>query len=258
MKTNIVNFLKNTGRFVISKKYRPVAREILFPFFYKGKNVFCPCCNGDFRRFLPFGNPERKNALCPKCSSLERHRLLWLFFRDRTNLFSEKLKVLHFAPEYIFQKKLRSMNNIDYISADISSPLAMVKMDITCIPYEDNYFDVILCNHVLEHIIDDIKAIRELYRVLKPGSWAIIQSSIDFGRERTFEDFNIKLPQDRKKAFGQDDHVRIYGRDYIDRLKNIGFEIKMDNYIDSIEEDVIDYYGLQHGLDICVSSKPKL
>lgn len=217
----------------------------------------CPCCNNWFNKFLPFGGKHRvrPNARCPVCGSLERHRLLWSYCKTNTNLFSDKLKVLHFAPEYIIQKELKSMPNIDYISADLNSDLAMVKMDITNISFEENAFDVILCNHVLEHILDDGLAMRELYRVLKPGGWAILQVPIDNSRENTFEDPAVVTPEERQRVFGQYDHVRIYGLDYEKRLRAAGFHVKVDDYVKTIGADEIKKHALMEGENIYLCTK---
>ena len=218
---------------------------------YVGKEVTCPCCNRSFRKFLHAGEVVlRKNALCPRCESLERHRLLWLYLKNKTNFFTDKLRVLHFAPEYFFQKTFKSMPNLDYISADLILPLAMVKMDITNIVYGDNSFDVILCCHVLEHIIDEHRALTELFRVLKPSGWAILQVPIDLNRDKTFEDANIVMPEERERFFGQKDHVRIYGRDYKDRLEKAGFTVKVDTYVRELGDDMIKKYGLVKEEDI--------
>ena len=219
-------------------------------------NVICPCCEGSFPGFIPGGVNLRPNAQCPACGSLERHRLLWLFLKNRTNLLTDNLKVLHFAPEDIFQKKFKSMSNIEYVSADKYSPSAMVKMDITDIPYSDNTFDAILCNHVLEHIIDDRKAMRELFRVMKPGAWAILQVPIDLKRDRTFEDPAIVSPEERQRFFGQHDHVRWYGKDYGERLEEAGFKLRVDSYARSLAPDLIGKYGLVESEDIFYCSKP--
>lgn len=128
-------------------------------------------------------------------------------------------------------------------------------MDITRIQFEDNTFDVILCSHVLEHVLDDQTAMSELFRVLKPGGWAILQSPIDFKRDKTFEDPDIVLPDDREKAFGLPDHVRIYGRDYEDRLKNVGFSVKMDDYVRTLGIDMVKKYGLPEDEEICFCVK---
>jgi SAM-dependent methyltransferase len=220
-------------------------------------NFFCPCCNGNFDEFLPFGVKQRPNARCPNCGSLERHRLLWLYFQNRTNLFSENLKVLHIAPEDIFQNAFKAMPNLDYISGDIKSSRAMVKMDITNIPYEANSFDVILCVHVLEHILDDRKAMRELFRVLKPNGWSILQVPIDLKRDKTFEDPSITMPEDRTRFFGQHDHVRVYGRDYRDRLEESGFLVTVDGYARDLGTDLIKKYSLKqhHEIYFCRKSK---
>ena len=239
--------LKSILKKIIPVKYHPQARHIywnLKSYRYIGNKYVCPCCNGHFRKFLPHGVNPRANAKCPKCGSLERHRLLWLYLKNRTNFFSDKLKVLDIAPMQFFQEKCKKLPNLDYVSADISSPLAMIKMDITNINLPDNQFDCIICYHVLEHIPDDQKAMRELYRVLKPGGWAILQSPIDFNRDKTYEDQNILLPDERERIFGQKDHVRIYGRNYKNRLERAGFTITLDNYIEELGDDKIKKYGL--------------
>ncbi len=217
----------------------------------------CPCCNGHFHEFLPHGVKHRPNARCPNCGSLERHRLLWLYLQNRTNLFSENLKVLHIAPEDVFQKAFRAMPNLDYISGDIKSSRAMVKIDITNIFYEANSFDVILCVHVLEHILDDRKAMRELFRVLKPDGWAILQVPIDLKRNKTFEDPCITTPEDRTRIFGQHDHVRIYGRDYRDRLEESGFVVTVDGYVRDLGIDLIKKYSLKQHQEIYFCRKTK-
>jgi len=183
---------------------------------------------------------------------------MWLYFKHRTNLFSDNLRLLHFAPEYIFQKNFASFPNLDYVSADLDSTLAMVKVDIINIPYKDDSFDVILCSHVLEHVADDQKAMRELFRVLMPGGWAILQSPVDRQRNETFEDPNVTSPQDRLRFFGQSDHVRVYGRDYKDRLEKAGFSVKVDDYVRSLSADEINVHGLHEDEVIYLCIKPRL
>lgn len=212
----------------------------------EGNAFHCPCCGGFFPGFIAGGPVLRPKACCPRCGSLERHRLLWLYLQEKTDFFTRQLSVLHVAPESIFQEQFRKVPNLDYISADIASPLAMVKMDITDIQFPNNTFDVILCSHVLEHIPDDRLAIRELYRVLKPGGWAILQVPIDTKRESTYEDPAITSAEDRKKYFGQDDHVRWYGNDYSQRLREGGFEIEEDNFSRQIDANSIEQFGLIH------------
>ncbi|WP_298354092.1 class I SAM-dependent methyltransferase [Runella sp.] len=199
--------------------------------FYSGKGVECSVCGSEFRKFLPYGRSGRDNALCPNCLALERHRLMYLHLQRKTNFFKDNLKLLHVAPEYCFIDRFEKMKNLDYITADIESPLAKVKMDIHQIPFEDNTFDVAFCNHVMEHVDDDIKAMSELYRVLKPGGWAIIQSPQDWSRATTFEDPTITDPKEREKHYWQDDHLRLFGRDYGKRLEKGGFKVTEDRFV---------------------------
>lgn len=199
--------------------------------FYRGKGVECNVCGSEFRKFLPYGRSGRDNALCPNCLALERHRLMYLYLQRKTNFFKDNLKLLHVAPEYCFIDRFEKMKNLDYITADIESPLAKVKMDIHQIPFEANTFDVAFCNHVMEHVDDDIKAMSELHRVLKPGGWAIIQSPQDWSRATTYEDPTITDPREREKHFWQDDHLRLFGRDYGQRLEKGGFSVKEDRFV---------------------------
>lgn len=200
-------------------------------FFYRGKGVECSVCGSEFRKFLPYGRSGRDNALCPNCLSLERHRLIYLYLQRKTPFFKANLKLLHVAPEYCFIDRFEKMKNLDYITADIESPLAKVKMDIHQIPFEANTFDVAFCNHVMEHVDDDIKAMSELHRVLKPGGWAIIQSPQDWSRAETFEDPTIIDPKEREKHYWQDDHLRLFGRDYGNRLEKSGFKVTEDRFV---------------------------
>jgi SAM-dependent methyltransferase len=199
--------------------------------FYSGKGVECNVCGSEFRKFLPYGRSGRDNALCPHCLSLERHRLMYLYLQRKTNFFKDNLKLLHVAPEYCFIDRFEKMKNLDYITADIESPLAKVKMDIHQIPFEANTFDVAFCNHVMEHVDDDIKAMSELHRVLKPGGWAIIQSPQDWSRATTYEDPTITDPKERERLFWQDDHLRLFGRDYGQRLEKGGFKVTEDRFV---------------------------
>ena len=168
--------------------------------------------------------------------------LLWLYLKNETDFFSSKLKVLHFAPEQAFYKRFRKLPNVDYITTDLDSPLADVQADICNLPFKDNEFDVILCNHVLEHIPDDTKAMQELYRILKPNGWGVFQIPQDLNREKTFEDHTIIDRHERAKIFGQYDHVRVYGRDYFDKLRTIGFKVDEVDYTSKLsEEDILKY-----------------
>lgn len=213
--------------------------------FLKGDTYTDPIDGKSFRSFLPYGyGKQRNNALSPSTLSLERHRLLWLYLNNETDFFTSKLKVLHFAPEQAFYKKFRHLENLEYITTDLNSPLADVKADICNLPFKDNEFDVILCNHVLEHIPNDTSALQELYRVLKPGGWGIFQIPQDLNRETTFEDDSITDKKERARLFGQYDHVRVYGRDYFDKLRSIGFKVEEVDYSTTLSEEEITKFCL--------------
>jgi len=161
------------------------------------------------------------------CASRDRERLLYLFLLNKTNVFEKPLRLLHVAPEARVNDKLRQTAALDYLTADISSQHVMVEMDITQIQFPDDSFDAIICNHVLEHVVDDQKAMSELYRILKPGGWAILQVPLSATLKRTYEDFSITSTEGREDAFGQGDHVRIYAEDYKDRLARAGFKVNV-------------------------------
>ncbi|WP_418500941.1 class I SAM-dependent methyltransferase [Flagellimonas sp.] len=222
----------------------------------KGKNFTDPIDGKSFRSFLPYGyeNP-RENVLSPSTLSLERHRLLWLYLKNETDFFTKPLKLLHFAPEQAFYKRFRRLRNIAYTTTDLNSPLADVKADICNLPFEDNAFDVILCNHVLEHIPNDTKAMQELYRVMKPGGWGIFQIPQDLKRENTFEDDTITDKKERAKIFGQYDHVRIYGRDYFDKLRSVGFTVEEMDYTSVLPKEDVEKYRLAKGEIIPLARK---
>jgi SAM-dependent methyltransferase len=219
----------------------------LLSIFYIGNKVECPVCNSKYRKFLPYGRntSSRENALCPGCLSLERHRLMALYMKRKTNFYSAKLKVLHVAPEYCFIDRFEQMKNLDYITADIESPLAKVKMDIHQIPFPDNTFDVAFCNHVMEHVDDYILAMSELHRVLKPGGWALIQSPQDMKYEVTYEDPTITDPKEREKHFLQNDHLRLFGRNYGRELEKGGFKVTEDRFVmDELTKAEVSRYSL--------------
>jgi len=184
---------------------------------YLGNNYYCPICESKLRKF--------KSKSCPKCGSGIRHRTLWLFLLRKTDFFKRKLYVLHFAPEHCFFKKMKELHNINYLSADIDSPRAMVEIDMTNIQYPENSFNVLISSHVLEHVEDDLKAMRELYRVQNVDGWSIHLAPIDYSRNYTYENPLIKDAEERKKIYGHYDHKRIYGKDYKKRLESSGFNV---------------------------------
>ncbi len=212
---------------------------------FRGRKVECPVCGGSFSRFLPYGyNNVRQGVLCPGCFSLERHRLLWLFLKNKTGFFTDSLKVLHIAPEQCFYHRFRKMKNIIYTTADLNSPLADIKLDVQKMPIDENTFDIVICNHVLEHVPDDRKAMREILRVLKPGGFAILQVPMDMTLETTYENPDIITPEEREIHFRQKDHLRLYGRDYLQRIEECGFYVRDGNYLEQLDDAVIQKYRL--------------
>ncbi|APY12696.1 SAM-dependent methyltransferase [Seonamhaeicola sp. S2-3] len=246
--------MKKLFRLVLNLVPRPILIRLsylvrpILAFFLKGNNFTDPIDNKGFKSFLPYGyGNQRNNVLSPSTLSLERHRLLWLYLKNETNFFTSPKKVLHFAPEQAFYKRFKKMANLDYVTTDLNSPLADVKADICNLPFKDNEFDVILCNHVLEHIPNDTKAMEELFRVLKVGGMGIFQIPQDLSRKTTFEDNSITDKKERAKIFGQYDHVRVYGRDYFNKLRSIGFKVDEVDYTSQFSEKEIERYCLAKG-----------
>mgnify|MGYP000210722423 FL=1 len=226
----------------------------MFAFFLRGNTYTDPIDGKSYRRFLPYGYAKvRENVLAPGTLSLERHRLFWLYLKNETTFFSAPLRVLHFAPEQAFVQKFKKQKNLTYTTTDLNSPIADVKADICDLPFKDNSFDFIICNHVLEHIPDDTKAMQELYRVLAPSGTAIVQVPYDAKREITFEDNTITDQSERTRIFGQYDHLRVYGMDYFKKLSSIGFNVNALDYTSGISSDDIERYRLCKGelLPVC-------
>tara|TARA_B100000886_G_scaffold268568_1_gene192643 strand:- start:650 stop:1414 length:765 start_codon:yes stop_codon:yes gene_type:complete len=222
----------------ISFFVKPILKILMY-----GNKYTDPIDGKNFRAFLPYGyNKIRNNVLSPSTYSLERHRLLWLYLKNETSFFKAKLKVLHFAPESALMNQFKKLKNLSYDTVDLNSPIADIKADICNLPFLDNSYDFILCNHVLEHVIDDDKAMRELYRVLKKNGIGIFQVPIDYNRDTTFEDFSVTNKKERNKLFGQYDHVRIYGLDFFDRLQKAGFSVERCEYTSKLsKEDIIKF-----------------
>jgi SAM-dependent methyltransferase len=168
---------------------------------------------------------------------------MWLFLREKTDFFTSNLRVLHIAPEHCFIERFEALPNLDYVTADIESPLAKVKMDVHDIPFPDNSFDVVFCNHVLEHVTDDLKACSEFNRVLRPGGWGILQSPV-YNLERTLEDNSITDAAEREQIFGQRDHVRKYGKDYATRLRNSGIKIEENLFVKGLDPTLVSKFAL--------------
>ena len=212
--------------------------------YFRGTKFIDPINGKSYRKFLPYGYVrQRENALSPGTLSLERHRLLWLFLKNETIFFKEEIKVLHIAPEQSFYNIFKKQKNLDYLTADMESPIADIHFDLHEIPLKENTFDVIFCNHVLEHVNDDHQCMKELYRVMKKGGWGIFQVPIDYNNKNTYEDASITDPKEREIHVWQKDHVRLYGLDYPERLKKAGFKITVFSPKDSLKE--YDYEKLR-------------
>ena len=246
--------MKKLYRFLLNKLPRPLLIRLSYPFklvapiLYKGNNVECPVCEKHFSKFLSYGSDvaHRDNVLCPYDLTLERHRLMWLYLRDHSNFFSsEKLNVLHIAPEQCFYGRFKKQENLSYLTGDLVSPLADMHFDLHHIPLEDNRFDVVFCNHVLEHVDDALQCMRELHRVLKPGGWGIMQVPIDYSRDITYEDSSIVTPEDREKHYWQKDHVRLFGKDYPQWLEKAGFNVEEFLKEKNYDATLIHRYRLQ-------------
>jgi SAM-dependent methyltransferase len=235
--------LLGVARALVPARLRPQLAGAVRSMQHRGTTVQCPCCGGSFDRFIP--HRGRPYAKCPRCGSLERHRLLIGFLRRHTDLLVAEHSVLHVAPEYALQRQLRRLDNLDYRSADLDSPLAMDHVDLLDMPYGDESFDVVICNHVLEHVADDRRALREIGRVLRANGYAIVMSPIDTALDCTLEDPQISSPEERHRVFGQSDHLRRYGTDFARRVADEGFEVETVSYLDESDELQIGREGLR-------------
>ena len=228
----------------------------LIKLYFKGNQFTDPIDGSSYRKFLSYGYQNlRENALCPGTLSLERHRLLWLYLTRKTNFLNQPLKVLHIAPEQVFYTKFKAIKDWEYTTTDLHSPLADIKADICALPFNNDQYDLIFCNHVLEHIPDDKKAMEELYRVLKKGGTLIAQVPLNEELDETFEDDTITDKKERTRIFGQYDHVRLNGKDYYTRLNTVGFESKGITFINTMSIEEIDRFGLPQKERIPVAVK---
>src|SRR5258708_27445217 len=244
-----MKILKSLAKRVIGYDHLVQLRRAANRLIYFGFARFCPCGKARLRRFTPLGLVKRPEGKCPVCLSAERHRLIWLYLIQKTNLFDgNQKKMLHVATEQELSRKIKKVDYINYLSADLFDPNVMLKMDITPIQYPDNTFDVIYCSHVLEHVQDDRKAMSEFYRVLKPGGWAILQVPII--AETTFEDSTVISPKERERVFGHPEHVRRYGLDYKDRLIQAGFSVTVDGFLRALDNRTIRRFGLMRDEDV--------
>ena len=239
---------------IITNKYRYKFKYKLRKFLYYGNNYYCPCCGSFLRSFAPFGKEKKVNVECPFCYVMHRHRLRYLFLRKKTNLFSENLSFLHFGPEFYLRTIFERLPNLDYKSADLNPENAELQMDITNIRFKDNYFDFIVCIQVIEHVFDDQKALKELFRVLKPGGCAIIEVPINYNLKKT-----VKLVSDEKSEYHNiDAHVRDYSSDFVELLEKTGFKVNVIEYKKELKNEIILKFGLiECDGRIYISNKPE-
>lgn len=256
--------MKKLYKFLLNKLPRPLLIRLSYPFkkiapvLYKGDNVECPVCERSFKKFLSYGSDvaHRENVLCPYDLTLERHRLMWLYLKDHSDFFTkENLSVLHIAPEQCFHSRFKEQKNLNYLTGDLVSPIADMHFDLHDIPLEDNRFEVVFCNHVMEHVDDAIQCMSELHRVMKPGGWGIMQVPQDFSREVTYEDPSITSPEEREKHFWQKDHVRLFGKDYPDWLRKGGFKVTEFDPKQHYSMDLIKRYRMSETEILYIVSK---
>jgi SAM-dependent methyltransferase len=238
----------------LPKNARPFAAGI----YWLGSKHQCPICRWPARAFRPLSvNPDFPER-CSRCGSLARHRLLWLFFQRRTNLFQAPLEVLHFSPEACFTGKFSRLKNLKYTTADVEGGYTswMETLDVTAIAKPDETYDAVICLHVLQAVEEDHKAMRELFRVLKPGGWAILNSRLDIYAERTRPNPALPPLEVRAQSSNRDFAFRIYGRDFADQLREAGFEVEIVPFGKSLTSEEIDRYYLHVPGDVYLCRRP--
>lgn len=213
---------------------------------YAGSRFEDPITGKSYRKMLPYGRVRsRPNALAPHSLSLERHRAVWAYMKRETNFFEAPLRMLHLAPEYCYLTRFKKQANLDYVTGDLNSPWADHHFDCHDVPFDDNSFDVVMANHLLEHVADDRRVMREFHRVMKPGGWGIFQVPINYKDPNTAEDSNVTDPMERERLYWQQDHVRLYGhQDYPARLREAGFEVEVVDMKELLGEDRCDRLSL--------------
>ncbi len=234
-----------------------------------GNRLECPFCGWHFRRFRGagfhypviiekrvIGGHWHEDNVCPRCMSNARERLAYLYLKDRTSVFQDHVRLLHIAPEPQLARVFRRSPNIKYVNADLFEPGVMSRFDIQKTPFRDETFDVVVCNHVMEHVSDDSVAMREIRRILKPGGWAMLQVPIALALDRTIEDPTATTDEQRIERFGQEDHVRLYSRpDYVARLQAAGFNVTAESYPVALGSDKVQRFGLVEEEEVFICSK---
>ena len=217
-------FLKNIIPRLIPQQWlfkNEIVLRKIYAFRLKGNLHYCNVCNTGLVKFTQL---ETTDLLCPFCGSLPRNRRLWQLLNEKNWLNG---RVLDFSPSRCLHRKIEKSPSIDYISTDYVGEFnALKSYDITNIEEPSSSFDLIICFHVLEHIEEDAKAMKELYRILKKGAKAIIQTPFKDGD--IFEDIAIRTPEERLKHFGQEDHIRVYSVQGLKkRLEQTGFDVQV-------------------------------
>ena len=253
MKNKLIELFRNP-KYASIKRLSFLLRGLLF----KGSRYNCPCCNSTLRGFVGREGLLKRNddGYCPRCNAKARHRRIWLYIREHTNLGKASLRLLEVAPWWSLAQKLSALDTVDYAGLDLKrhSPFVNVVGDIRTTPLQTDSFDAALCIHVLEHVEHDADAMHELYRVLKPGGWALVSVPLLLD-EPTREDLSVTDPQERKRLFGETGHVRHYGTDFIERLKFAGFQVTM-NAASTVSTDARIKYGLRNDENIFHCVKP--
>ena len=246
------------GAGIVARVPHPRARRILRnrwdALLHLGRRVRCPLCGWSFARFRDAAN--RADAICWRCGSHERHRALWLFLRAHPEVLGDARSLLHFAPEWCLEHRLRRRRGLRYVTADLEPGLGELRLDVTRIALPDGAFDAILCSHVLEHVPDDRAAMRELRRVLAPGGRLVVMVPLDHTRAETYEDPAITSPAERERAFLQHDHVRLYAPDIADRLREAGLEVARHRPRDAFGPEAMARFGLLEVDDVVLCRRP--
>lgn len=225
---------------------------------------FCPVCDHFAPEFESFGVVKRPDSKCPNCKTLERYRLLYLYLFQETDFFEGQYSVLDIGPLEGFSQVCRGHPNLKYISIDLISPKAMVKMDARRLGIANESMNCVICYHILEHIPDDHVVLAELFRVLKPKGKIFLQVPINIDSPKTFYD-PLTAPEDREKVYGQKDHVRIYGNDFQTYVEQAGFQVQRISYVNKFTPDQQRLMGLKNTYrlslyrtcdDIFVAEKP--
>ena len=211
---------------------------------YAGNTVQCPLCGATYREFVPWGNDRTANQFCPGCRTQSRQRPLWLYLTRESGLFDKPQRLMHVAPEPGLHRLLLVATNLEYVTTDLDAKTADVAADLADLPFPDDAFDAIICSHVLEHIPDDRQAMRELRRVLARGGTAILLVPINLTAEATAEDPAVTDPAERRRLYGQENHLRLYGRDFVERLSEAGFQVQTLYYARQLPPEEVRRFAL--------------